>query len=476
MNQSNQPQESNQSIRISSRAAACCLAAGLALAGLAAAAEANADVTFNKDVAPILQRSCENCHRPQGAAPMALVTYDDVRPWARAIRNRTEAREMPPWFIDKNIGIQRFKDDPSLSDAEIATIAAWVDGGAPRGNPADLPPPIEWPADGWTYGPPDLIVSSPEGTVEADAADWFGEWGETPTGLTEDRFVKAVEVKEVRLAEGPAPADADDAGRADLSLFVVHHAVITSDQPENVLEPFDCGNETSCAANDSQLWLTYELGQNPTIFPDEVGVELPAGSVLTFNSMHLHSIGREVRARVDVGLTLHPEGYEPRYWQSTGGFGAVNMFDYEFDIPANDDNVMRDGFHRVTKPTKMLMFEPHLHSSGKRMCVEALYPNNAREMLTCADYDHNWVKVYVYEDDVAPLLPAGTLIHVMAWYDNSPTNRNVVDPRNWKGYGNRSIDDMFFSITRTIELTEEEFQAEVAARGGNPVFAASNDQ
>jgi len=457
-------------------------AAGFAFIGAATAsapaagAERETDVTFSKHVAPILQRSCENCHRPQGAAPMALVTYEDVRPWARSIRGRTSAREMPPWFIDRNIGIQRFKDDPSLSDAEIATIAAWVDAGAPRGNPADLPPPIEWPADGWTYGTPDVIVASPEGTVEADAPDWFGEWGVSPIELPEDRYVKAIEVKEVRLAEEAPPAGADRAGRADLSLFVVHHAVITSERPENVQGPLDCGNETGCDGDPGQLRLTYELGQNPTIFPDDVGVHLQAGSLLTFNSMHLHSIGREVRARLDVGLTLHPEGYEPKHLQATGGFGGVNMFDYEFDIPANDDNVMRDGFHRITRPTKVLMFEPHLHSSGKRMCVEAIYPNNVREMLSCADYDHNWVKVYSYEDDAAPLLPAGTLIHVMAWYNNSPTNRNVVDPRNWKGYGNRSIDDMFFAVTRTVEMTEEEFQAEVAARGGTPAFATAQDQ
>ena len=409
---------------------------------------------------------------------MSLVTYEDVRPWARSIKNRTGAREMPPWFIDKNIGIQRYKDDPSLTDMEIATIAAWVDNGAPRGNPADHPPPREWPANGWTYGTPDLIVPSPEGTVEADAPDWFGEWGETPTGVAEDRYIKANEVKEVRLHEEAPPKKTGNApGRADLGLFVVHHAVITSDLPQNVVEPLACGNETTCLASDDTLWITYELGQNPTIFPDEVGVKLPADSVITFNSMHLHSSGKETRARLDVGLTFHPKGYEPKYLQkSSGSFGSVNMYDYEFDIPSNDDNVMRDGFHRLAKPTKMLMFEPHLHSSGKRMCVEALYPNNAREMLSCANYDHNWVKVYVYEDDVAPLLPAGTVVHVMAWYNNSVTNRNVVDPRNWKGYGNRSIDDMFFSITRTIELTEEEFQSEVAARGQSQVFATSQNQ
>jgi len=456
------------------------VAAGLALVGMtlapapAAGAERATDTTFNKDVAPILQRSCEKCHRPGGGGPMTLISYEDARPWARSIRNRTQSREMPPWFIDKNIGIQRYKDDPSLSDAEIATIAAWVDAGAPRGNPADLPPPVEWPADGWTYGPPDLIVPSPEGTIEADAADWFGEWGVTPSGLSEDRYVKAIEVKEVRLSEEDVAVDDD--GRAALGLFVVHHAVITAEPPDDPGGPADCGPRTFCRERDDEFSLVHELGQNATVYPDEVGVKLPADSVITFNSMHLHSVGREVRARLDVGFTLHPEGYDPKYKLGSTSLRRATQYDYEFDVPANDDDVMRDGFHRLEQPTKMLTFEPHLHSSGKRMCFEALYPNNAREMLSCADYDHNWAKVYVYEDDAAPLLPAGTVIHVMAWYNNSDTNRNVVDPRNWKGWGNRSIDDMMSGISRMVTMTEEQFQEEVAARGGTPAFAAAQDQ
>jgi mono/diheme cytochrome c family protein len=278
------------------------IAAGLAAAvtagfpDAAAAGQGGADprVTFTKDIAPIFQRSCENCHRPAGGAPMSLVTYEEVRPWARSIKNRTGSREMPPWFVDKNIGIQDYKDDPSLSDEEIALIGAWVDAGAPRGNPGDLPPPLAWPADGWTYGMPDLIVPSPEGTIEADAADWFGEWGETPTGLGEDRYIKAIEVQEVRTWEDTSAAVSDD-GRAALGLSVVHHAVLGADTIENTVAPLDCGNETTCAADDSEFWLVHELGQNPTIYPDEVGVKLPADSVITFNSMHLHSIGREVQ-------------------------------------------------------------------------------------------------------------------------------------------------------------------------------------
>ena len=459
---------------------------GLFLAGLAAllvaapsgaAAQAEHEATFTKDIAPILQRSCESCHRPGGGAPMSLISFQDVRPWARSIRQRTLAREMPPWFIDKNIGIQAFKDDPSLTDDEIALIGRWVDAGAPRGNPADLPPPRQWPAGKWTIGEPDLIVESPVATVAAVAADWFGGINPpSPTGLTEDRYVQAVEVKEVLLDDDgleirPAAATAGDtagdAGRAELNLFVVHHAVIAAvtdrrdDQPGAIGQP---GNFN----------ITHELGQNATYFPDWVGIRLPAGSVLTYDRMHYHSVGREVRVRVDTAFKLHPREYEPKYLQ---GFGAQSgAFDLELDIPAGEDDIMRDGFYRLDRPALMMTFEPHLHSSGKRMCIEAIYPNNAREMLNCADYNHNWVKVYVYEDAAAPLLPAGTVLHLLAWYDNSPSNPRVLDPRNWKGWGNRSIDDMLYHLPRMVYLTEEQFEAEVAARGVRQAFATSQDQ
>ena len=453
------------------------LGAGLAAAPGPAGAQTGGGVTFTKDVAPILQRSCESCHRPRGGAPMSLVTYEDVRPWARSIRQRTEAREMPPWFIDQNIGIQAFKDDPSLSGDEIALIGRWVDAGAPRGDPADLPPPREWPAGRWTIGEPDLVVSSPVATVEAVAADWFGGIGPpSPTGLTEDRYVQAVEVKEVLLDDDgleiePAAKSAADAagdgGRAALNLFVVHHAVITAMTEQ-------AGDEAGPLGQAGNFNITHELGQNATRFPDWVGIRLPAGSFLTYDRMHYHSVGQEVRVRVDTAFKLHPAEYEPKYLQ---GFGAQSgAFDLELDIPAGRDDVMRDGFHRLDRPAIMMTFEPHLHSSGKRMCVEAIYPNNVREMLNCADYNHNWVKVYVYEDDAAPLLPAGTILHLLAWYDNSPSNPRVLDPRNWKGWGNRSIDDMLYHLPRMVYLTEEQFEAEAAARGGRQRFAAAQDQ
>ena len=142
------------------------------------------NVTFSKHIAPILQRSCENCHRANGVAPMALTTYEQVRPWVRAIQRKTAVREMPPWFIEKNIGIQKFKNDISLSDEEIATIGQWVDNGAPQGNPADMPPPRHYTdSAGWIMGKPDLVVRSPVMTVKAVAPDWQGMIGPAPTGL-----------------------------------------------------------------------------------------------------------------------------------------------------------------------------------------------------------------------------------------------------------------------------------------------------
>ena len=408
--------------------------------------DSQAPVTFTKDIAPILQRSCQNCHRVGGGAPMSFISYDDVRPWARAIKQKTASREMPPWFIDKTVGIQRFKDDPSLSDEQIAKIAKWVDTGAPGGNPADMPPPRQFAAGNeWSIGTPDLIVSSPVAAVRALAPDWFGPVGSTATGLTEDRYIKAVEVKEIRVAMGSRPTT------GALNLFSVHHASLAS---RTQGDPEDSSTQ-------SGFGMTYELGQNALIYPNDVGALLKAGSEIDFSSLHLHAIGTEVKVRLDVAFKFHPKGYRPEYLlRNRTHIGGS----YDLDIPAGDNNVMRDAFYIMPQAGKILTFEPHLHSSGKRMCLEVMHPDGFREILSCANYNHNWVKNYAYEDDVQPLLPKGTLVHLMAWYDNSPNNPRVVEPRNWKGWGNRSIDDMFVMLPRIIFLTEDQFAKEVAAR------------
>ena len=426
-----------------------CLVAAL---GHAPAASAQpAEVTFTKDIAPILQRSCQSCHRPGpgGGAPMALQTYNDVRPWARAIKARTSERTMPPWFIEKDVGVRDFKDDPSLSDAEIALIGRWVDAGAPRGNPADLPPPRQFP-DGkeWTIGTPDLVVSSPEEVVKAVAADWHGYWESTPVGLAADRYVKAVEVHEVRVSGGMAKSD----GLGGYS--VIHHAGIMAGLPGEGSGPGPVNPV------DGAFAMTHEAGQNATQYTDGLGIKLPAGSSLHWR-VHTHSFGEEVTARLDVGFKFHPDGYEPKY--TAPGPGVFLTFN-DLDIPAGAKDLRFDALGVTKNPSKLVTFEPHMHAGGTRMCLNAQYPDGMRETLTCAGYDHNWVKVYNYADHAAPLLPAGTILHAIAWYDNSAGNRNIIEPRNWHGLGSRSMDDMFFFLGRFVGLTEEQYEEELAAR------------
>jgi hypothetical protein len=378
---------------------------------------------------------------------------------------------MPPWFIDKSIGIQQYKDDISLSDEEIALLAAWSDAGAPRGNPADLPPPIEWSdVNEWTIGEPDLVVSTPVMTVPAIAADFHDEYGPVPTGLTEDRYVKAVEVREVRLLEESAKEALRkrvESG-SGYGRFTIHHMGIHT------------GDEYYASDEDqAQFRLTHEIGQNATTYPDEIGVILPAASELKF-TVHLYAAGVPVPVRADIGFKLHPKGYEPKFksWEFSyvGGIGDA------LDIPSDQDDVRFDGFYIMPEHGILSTFEPHMHASGRRMCLEAIYPdegkrrgqNQRREVLSCADYDHNWAKVYVYEDDSAPLLPKGAVLHLTGWYDNSAKNRNVVDPRNWKGHGERSIDDMFILLAKLTFLDEEQYAEVAADREANRQDQTSN--
>ena len=424
-------------------------------------------VTFTKDIAPILQRSCQNCHRPNGGlAPMTLTTYEEVRPWARAIKLRTAKREMPPWFLEKSVGIQEFKDDISLSDAEIATIGAWVDAGAPRGNLADMPPPRQFAdTNAWSIGEPDLIVDSPLITVKAVGGDYHAPVvGATPTGLTEDRWIAAFEVKEYRPGEMQRSAGRPGGGN---NYFVLHHQGITNVPPGELGNGGEAGDDTR---RPGTLSYTYEVGQNAQFVPENAGIELKAGESIYFNSTHQHSIGKEVKMHVRIGFKLHPKGYVPKYplgYVGTGGGSILSPrvgLGAELDIPGNTDNVRFDRFYVLQKPARLVTFEPHLHASGKRMCLEAIYPDGRMETMNCAGYNHAWVKTYIYQDHVAPLLPKGTTLHVMAWYDNSVKNPRVVDPRNWRGLGHRSIDDMIILISQFVAYSDEEFKAEVAAR------------
>jgi hypothetical protein len=418
--------------------------AGAALIGTPAGSRAQSPApipTFAKDVAPILQRACQQCHRPGAVAPMSLLTYQDARPWARSIKTKVTAREMPPWHIDRNVGISKFKDDPSLSDAEIATIAKWVDGGAPQGNPADLPAPRTFSdLDAWYIGKPDIVVSMEKPYVlAADGPDNIVDVLIDPH-FKEDMYVMAIESK---------PAD-------PRSFKVVHHFTT------NLVEDPD---------EDPQgLFLNeYALGKNGDIFPPNSGRLIKAGTKINFN-LHLNPRGEETPVSVTLGLKVFPKGEVPKYVAFTQHMGDTG----ELDIPAGQIS-RHDGYFRLPRPALIASFQPHMHNRGKAMCMEAIYPDvradSARpgpsrvETISCvSNYQFGWHITYPYADDVAPLLPAGTIVHITGWHDNTTNNRWNPNPKNWVGGGARSIDEMSFAWVTITYLAEDDFQQRVQAR------------
>ena len=444
-------------------------AALLIAVGAAPAAAQDAEVTWTKDIAPILQRSCQQCHRPDGGAPMSLITYEDTRPWARSIKQRTGLRDkqeaMPPWYIEKDLGIQDYKGDRSLSDAQVAAIAAWVDSGAPRGNPADAPPPLEFAdASVWTIGEPDLIVSSP--TVEIGAADpdWWGPIGQIPIEvLTEDRYVAAVEMKEINDREPSSKRETVGSrwGIHHLVWNVVHPEEYTLEELEalRVSDPEKYARVVSSTTNEQGFWPVHEVGRNADYFDPKAGVLMRSGSNIIFSSAHLHSTGTHMKSRLDIGFTFHPRGYEPEYRNRLLAYGTADL-----DIRGGQANQKVESFQTLTHHAKLTIFEPHLHAAGTRMCLDAIYPTGAMETLSCAGYNHSWVRAYPYADHAAPLLPKGTILRITGYFDTSPGNRNVADPRNWTGMGDRSIDQMLINLAQGVELSDEQYAAELEQR------------
>jgi mono/diheme cytochrome c family protein len=417
---------------------------------IAQSAPPASQVTYTKDIAPILQRSCENCHRADGGAPMSLTTYEEVRPWARAIKQRTSigphAGVMPPWYMEKNIGIQSFKEDPSLSDEEIATIATWVDTGAPRGDPADMPPPRKWAdANEWTIGTPDLIVTLPDITVKANSPDWWGEIPHVPTGLKEDRYVTAVQVHEINDVPKAGTGRHTVGGR-----FVVHHMIWSTQVLGKDGKPVD-GEETTG-------WPVHEVGRNADVFGLDAARLLEANSVIVANSTHLHSNGRDTTAHLEIGFKFAPKGFVPKFKRASGGLGRGQDVDLD-----GDSSTQLHAYQILTENTKLISYEPHLHAPGVRMCLEAIWGDEI-ETLNCVGYDHNWVRLYTYADDAAPLLPKGTILHMIGYMENSPANKNVTDPRNWQGSGNRSVTNMFLELGNRVAMTDEQFNEEMMKR------------
>jgi hypothetical protein len=347
-----------------------------ALVALAAPA-AGQEVTFARDVAPILYENCVECHRQGSFAPMSLLDYEDARRYASAIRYRVANRMMPPWHVDRTVGVQRFANDASLTDDEIHTIVAWADQGAPRGNPADMPPAPELPEGGtWQLErmlgrAPDVIIRSSPYSVEAQGQDqWWNP--ETPwAALPEARWMMAYEFK-------PAYPN---------GLKVVHHGhtnVVFAGSGSGGAEEGGAG--TVAVAH-------YGVGKAYEVFPEGVGMRLPAGEAtvswdIHYSSLHVdHAVPGDV---VEVGLWLYPED-QPAPEIATEGevlfrVDRINGHDRPLSrgndilIPPHSFQVLQ-GVHVLDRPALISSFRPHMHTRGKEMSIEAIYPDGHREVL-----------------------------------------------------------------------------------------------
>jgi hypothetical protein len=394
--------------------------------------------TFAKDIAPIFQEKCQNCHRNGSMAPMSLVTYEETRPWAKAIKQRVVTRNMPPWHLDKTVGIQHFQNDMSLGDEQIAAIARWVDGGAPLGDPKDMPPPKQWPNDdGWQlakqFGQPDFVLKSEPYTMPAKGQDvWFKPL--TPIPVAEARWVRAVEMRPGTLA-----------GRR-----ITHHALAYLQQEEP-------GSSAGIATQG--LLMEWAVNKNYDIYRPNTGKLLLPGSRIWWE-MHYHAVGEQIRDHVELAVYLYPKGEEPKYrtfltpfpgTPGTAGFGLL-------DIPPNQI-VQTEGFTALRAPARLENFQPHMHLRGKAMLLEAILPDGTRRTLSyVGNFNFNWMTNYIYADDAAPVLPKGTIIHVVAWHDNTAANRNNPDPDQWVGWGDRTVDEMAHAWVNVTYISEADYQ------------------
>ncbi len=433
------------------------LGAALSLVDSPVHAQAVSPVTFTKDVAPIFQEKCEACHREGSIAPMSFVTYEATRPWAKSIRERVALRQMPPWHIDKTIGIQHFKNDRSLSDEQIATIVRWIDAGAPKGDPKDMPPPVKWPSDEvWNFKPllgePDLIVKSPPYKVTEEMPDaWYRPV--VDTGLKEPRWVRAIEIRPATVA-----------GRK-----VTHHALARLKQEDGAAEP---GAAAAAAGDGPGLFMEWAIGKQGELMRPNSGKLMLPGAQIVFE-IHYHAVGEEITDAVEMAVYLYPKGQEPKYRQALGLFSAITGGNRALDIPPNSQTVTQN-FHVMRRAGRIENFQAHMHLRGKGMSMEAILPNGTSQVLShVKDYNFNWHNNYVYTDEAAPLLPKGTLLKITAWHDNTAGNKSNPDPEQWVGWGDRTIDEMAHAWVNITYMSDEDFKAEVEQRKAKPAVASS---
>jgi hypothetical protein len=406
------------------------LAPGLVLSGLSLAA-APSQPTFHKDVLPILQRNCQGCHRPGEVAGISFLTYQEVRPYATAIRQSVLAKRMPPWHADPHFGV-KFSNDRSLSAQEIATLADWAAAGAPEGEAKDAPAAARF-AEGWSWGQPDVVLEMPEkfpvpatGTIEY-------HYVIVPTNFKEDRWVTAAEARPLNRA-------------------VNHHIIAFVREPSNKWfrdQPYGKPFVPRGKGGDGLGLADFLVGYAPGTVPERVrpgqAKLIPAGSDIVFQ-LHWTANGKEAMDQAKLGLWLAQEKPAERVVT----LAAMNT---KFEIPAGADNHQVDGAMTLHAETTLESLFPHMHVRGKSFRMKVQFPDGGvQDLLSVPRYDFNWQLGYYLAEPLK--LPKGAKILASGWYDNSPNNKNNPDPAKAVKWGDQSWEEMmigFFNISIPVD-------------------------
>ena len=394
-------------------------------AGIGGAAGAQADTpTFTEDVAPILYENCVTCHRAGEVAPMSLITYQETRPWGRSIKNKVLVGEMPPWHADPSVG--RFLNERRLTVAERDTLVAWVDAGAPEGDPAKLPPPPAF-ADGWQIGTPDVIIEMPEAyEVQAEGEIAYQRFF-APTNFTEDKWVTAVEVRAGEpavvhhiLAYALVPGVAPPPPSFNLVLGGERTEAVARGQRGRPGGGQQRGGPGGRQRMTRSLIGTMAPGTNPIVFEPGTAMRVAKGTQIVFQIHYMATGGEPTTDRSRIGMVFadEPPEHELR-------FGAILY--PRFEIPAGEANECVDALVEFTEDTEVYALFPHTHLRGKRWQYELVYADGRREpVLSVPAYDFNWQIYYQFEEPLT--VPKGTRLEASAWYDNSQANKANPDP------------------------------------------------
>jgi hypothetical protein len=387
--------------------------------------------TFTKDVAPILYKNCTTCHRPGEIAPMSLLTYDDARPWARSIRDRVLGNQMPPWHADPSVG--HWVNERRLSDKEKETIARWVTLGAPKGDPADMPPLPKY-TDGWNIGKPDAVFTMAEAYNVPASGTIEYQYFDVPTKFTEDKWIQAIEVR---------PGNRS----------VVHHVIVFYQEPgedtrSQVIKPGPgmgkprqpVDPNAPPAPKKEQRNLGNMLGglapgTEAMILPPGTARLVKAGSTLTFQ-MHYTANGTAATDRTSIGIKFAPAPPETEIRETA-------LLNQNFTLPAGSTASVEASM-TVTDDVTLWSLLPHTHLRGRSWKYDVTYPDGRNEqVLSVPAYDFNWQTEYWFK---APLkLPKGSKLHAIATYDNSASNPSNPDPKANVSWGDQTWEEMMFT-------------------------------